>query len=216
MATKGLLAKKIGMTQVFTEKGELLPVTVLEAGPCVVIALRAIQKDGYGAVQLGFLAAKEKQLTKPAAGHFKKAGVAAHRHVREIRLKADASYEIGQSLKADLFSAGELVDVTGTTKGKGFSGQHKRHHFGRGPVTHGSHNIKQPGSIGSSSTPSRVYKGMRMAGQLGNQQRTTMHLKVVRVDLDRNLLLVNGDVPGHKNSIVLVRDSIRQPKGKKA
>jgi large subunit ribosomal protein L3 len=217
MATKGLLAKKIGMTQVFTEKGELLPVTVLEAGPCVVIALRAIQKDGYGAVQLGFLAAKEKQLNKPAAGHFKKAGVAAHRHVREIRLKADApSYEIGQALKADLFSAGELVDVTGTTKGKGFSGQHKRHHFGRGPVTHGSHNIKQPGSIGSSSTPSRVYKGMRMAGQLGNQQRTTMHLKVVRVDVDRNLLLVNGDVPGHKNSLVLVRDSTRQPKGKKA
>jgi large subunit ribosomal protein L3 len=180
-----------------------------------VIALRAIQKDGYGAVQLGFLAAKEKQLNKPAAGHFKKAGVAAHRHVREIRLKADASYEIGQALKADLFSAGELVDVTGTTKGKGFSGQHKRHHFGRGPVTHGSHNIKQPGSIGSSSTPSRVYKGMRMAGQLGNQQRTTKHLKVVRVDLDRNLLLVNGDVPGHKNSVVLVRDSTRQPKGKK-
>jgi large subunit ribosomal protein L3 len=204
------------MTQVFTEKGELLPVTVLEAGPCVVIALRAIQKDGYGAVQLGFLEAKEKQLTKPAAGHFKKAGVAAHRHVREIRLKADASYEIGQALKADLFAAGEWVDVTGITKGKGFSGQHKRHHFGRGPVTHGSHNIKQPGSIGSSSTPSRVYKGMRMAGQLGNQQRTTKHLKVVRVDLDRNLLLVNGDVPGHKNSLVLVKDSVRQPKGKKA
>jgi large subunit ribosomal protein L3 len=216
MATKGLLAKKIGMTQVFTEKGELLPVTVLEAGPCVVIALRAIQKDGYGAIQLGFLEAKEKQLTKPAAGHFKKAGVAAHRHVREIRLKADASYEIGQALKADLFAAGEWVDVTGITKGKGFSGQHKRHHFGRGPVTHGSHNIKQPGSIGSSSTPSRVYKGMRMAGQLGNQQRTTKHLKVVRVDIDRNLLLVNGDVPGHKNSLVLVKDSVRQPKGKKA
>jgi large subunit ribosomal protein L3 len=215
MATKGLLAKKIGMTQVFTEKGELLPVTVLEAGPCVVIALRAIQKDGYGAVQLGFGEAKQKQLNKPDAGHFKKAGVAAHRHVREIRLKADASYEIGQALKADLFSAGELVDVTGTTKGKGFSGQHKRHHFGRGPVTHGSHNIKQPGSIGSSSTPSRVYKGMRMAGQLGNQQRTTKHLKVVRVDLDRNLLLLNGDVPGHKNSLVMVRDSTRQPKGKK-
>ena len=215
MATKGLLAKKIGMTQVFTEKGELLPVTVLEAGPCVVIALRAIQKDGYGAVQLGFLEARAKQLNKPDAGHFKKAGVAAQRHVREIRLRADASYQVGQALKADLFSAGELVDVTGTTKGKGFSGQHKRHHFGRGPVTHGSHNIKQPGSIGSSSTPSRVYKGMRMAGQLGNQQRTTKHLKVVRVDLDRNLLLINGDVPGHKNSVVLVRDSTRQPKGKK-
>jgi large subunit ribosomal protein L3 len=136
--------------------------------------------------------------------------------VREVRLKPDApAYEVGQALKADLFSAGELVDVTGITKGKGFSGQHKRHHFGRGPVTHGSHNIKQPGSIGSSSTPSRVYKGMRMAGQLGNSQRTTLHLKVVRVDLDRNLILVNGDVPGHKNSVVLVRDSTRQPKGKK-
>jgi large subunit ribosomal protein L3 len=215
MATKGLLAIKIGMTQVFTDKGELLPVTVLEAGPCVVVALRAIQKDGYGAVQLGFGEAKEKHLTRPRAGHFKKAGVAAHRHLREVRLKADASYTVGQALKADLFAAGELVDVTGVTKGKGFSGQHKRHHFGRGPVTHGSHNIKQPGSIGSSSTPSRVYKGMRMAGQLGNSQRTTKHLKVVRVDLDRNLILLNGDVPGHKNSVVLVRDSTRQPKGKK-
>jgi len=203
------------MTQVFTEKGELLPVTVLEAGPCTVVGLRAIQKDGYGAVQLGFGEIKDKKLTKPAAGHFKKAGVAAHRHLKEIRLKGDGSFEVGQALKADLFAAGELVDVTGTSKGKGFSGQHKRHHFGRGPVTHGSHNIKQPGSIGSSSTPSRVYKGMRMAGQLGNSQRTTTHLKVVRVDLDRNLLLVNGDVPGHKNSVVLVRDSARQPKGKK-
>jgi large subunit ribosomal protein L3 len=203
------------MTQVFTEKGELLPVTVLEAGPCTVVSLRAVQKDGYGAVQLGFGEVKEKRIRKAEAGHFKKAGVNAHRHLREIRLKGDASYEIGQALKADLFTAGEWVDVTGTSKGKGFSGQHKRHHFGRGPVTHGSHNIKQPGSIGSSSTPSRVYKGMRMAGQLGNAQRTTRHLKVVRVDLDRNLLLLNGDVPGHKNSVVLVRDSVRQPKGKK-
>jgi len=200
---------------VFTEKGELLPVTVLEAGPCTVVGLRAVQKDGYGAVQLGFGEVKEKKLTKAAAGHFKKAGVNAHRHLKEVRLKADAAYTVGQALKADLFAAGELVDVTGTSKGKGFSGQHKRHHFGRGPVTHGSHNIKQPGSIGSSSTPSRVYKGMRMAGQLGNAQRTTMHLKIVRVDLDRNLLLINGDVPGHKNSVVLVRDSARQPKGKK-
>jgi large subunit ribosomal protein L3 len=215
MATKGLLAKKIGMTQVFTEKGELLPVTVLEAGPCTVVGLRAVQKDGYGAVQLGFGAVKEKSVSKPQAGHFKKAGVAPHRHLREIRLTGDGNFELGQALKVDLFKAGELVDVTGTSKGKGFSGQHKRHHFGRGPVTHGSHNIKQPGSIGSSSTPSRVYKGMRMAGQLGNARSTTTHVKVVRVDLDRNLLLVNGDVPGHKNSIVLVRDSVRQPKGKK-
>src|SRR5205823_6421770 len=152
MATKGLLAKKIGMTQVFTEKGELLPVTVLEAGPCTVVGLRAVQKDGYGAVQLGFGEVEEKKLTRATAGHFKKAGVKAHRHLKEIRLKADAGYAVGQALKADLFAAGELVDVTGTSKGKGFSGQHKRHHFGRGPVTHGSHNIKQPGSIGSCCT----------------------------------------------------------------
>jgi large subunit ribosomal protein L3 len=216
MATKGLLAKKIGMTQVFTAKGELLPVTVLEAGPCTVVALRTTQKDGYGAVQLGFGEIKDKKLNQPAAGHFKKAGVATHRHLREVRLKGDGgSYEVGQALKADVFKPGDWVDVTGTSKGKGFSGQHKRHHFGRGPVTHGSHNIKQPGSIGSSSTPSRVYKGMRMAGQLGNAQRTTKHLKVIRVDVDRNLLLVNGDVPGHRNSVVLVKDSARQPKGKK-
>src|SRR3977135_2988925 len=174
MATKGLLAKKIGMTQVFPEKGELLPVTVLEAGPCVVIALRAVQKDGYGAVQLGFGDAREKKLTTAPAGNFKKAGVAAHRHVREIRLKADApAYEVGQALKADLFSAGEWVDVTGPSKGKGFSGQHKRHHFGRGPVTHGSHNIKQPGSIGSSSTPSRAFKGGGKRGAPGHQDRHT-------------------------------------------
>src|SRR5437868_14380557 len=205
MATKGLLAKKIGMTQVFTEKGELLPVTVLEAGPCVVVGLRAVQKDGYVAIQLGFGSVKDKRLTKATAGHFKKAGVAAHRHLREVRLEADASYEVGQALKVDLFSAGEWVDVTGTTKGKGFSGQHKRHHFGRGPVTHGSHNIKQPGSIGPSSTPSPGHQGMRMAAQQGNQPQTTMHLTVVRVDLDRNLLPLNGDVPGHKDRVVLVR-----------
>ena len=207
MATKGLLAKKIGMTQVFTEKGELLPVTVLEAGPCVVIALRAVQKDGYGAVQLGFGDAREKKLTKATAGHFKKAGVAAHRHVREIRLKADApAYEVGQALKADLFSAGELVDVTGTTKGKGFSGQHKRHHFGRGPVTHGSHNIRQPGSVGSVDA-ARTWKGVKMAGQMGNSRVTQHGLTVVKVDVERNLLMVRGAVPGPKNAIVMLKES---------
>jgi large subunit ribosomal protein L3 len=213
MASKGLIARKVGMTQVFSEKGELVPVTVLEAGPCVVVQRRATAKDGYEAVQLGFSPVQEKRLTRPAAGHLKKAGVAAHRYLREVRIPAGAPFEVGQALKADLFKAGELVDVTGIAKGKGFSGQHKRHHFGRGPVTHGSHNIKQPGSIGSSSTPSRVYKGMRMAGQLGNARRTTRNLEVIRVDLERNLLLVNGDVPGHPDSVVLVRDA-RTRKGK--
>src|SRR5207244_6275326 len=149
------------------------------------------------------------KLTKPTAGHFKKAGVAAHRHVREVRLKAEAtSYEVGQALKADLFSAGEWVDVTGTSKGKGFSGTRKRHNFGRGPVTHGSHNIKQPGSIGSTDA-ARVFRGVRMAGQLGAQQVTVRNLEVVRVDPERNLLLVGGAVPGHRNTVVLVRDSDR-------
>jgi large subunit ribosomal protein L3 len=212
MASKGLIARKVGMTQVFSEKGELVPVTVLEAGPCVVVQRRATAKDGYEAIQLGFGPLEEKRLTRPAAGHFKKAGVAVHRYLRELRVGADAAFEVGQALKADLFKAGELVDVTGIAKGKGFSGQHKRHHFGRGPVTHGSHNIKQPGSIGSSSTPSRVYKGMRMAGHLGNARRTTRNLEVIRVDLERNLLLVNGDVPGHADSVVLVRDARVQRK----
>jgi len=207
MATKGLIARKVGMTQVFSEKGELVPVTVLEAGPCVVVQRRSTQREGYEAVQLGFSPLEEKRLSRPRAGHFKKAGVAVHRYLREVRIPADAPFEVGQALKADLFKAGELIDVTGIAKGKGFAGQHKRHHFGRGPVTHGSHNIKQPGSIGSSSTPSRVYKGMRMAGHLGSSQPTTRNLQVVRVDLERNLLLVNGDVPGHPDSVVLIRDA---------
>jgi large subunit ribosomal protein L3 len=207
MATKGLLARKVGMTQVFSDKGELLPVTVLEAGPCVVVQRRVTQKDGYTALQLAFQPIDEKRLSKPAAGHFRKAGVAPHRYLREVRLEANVALEGAEPLKADLFKAGERVDVTGVAKGKGFAGQHKRHHFGRGPVTHGSHNIRQPGSIGSSSTPSRVYKGMRMAGHMGNAQRTTRNLEVIRVDVERNLLLVNGDVPGHTNSVVLIRDA---------
>ena len=215
MATKGLLARKIGMTQVFSGTGELLPVTVLEAGPCVVVARRTTAKEGYEAVQLGFGDVKEKQLRQPAAGHFKKAGVTPHRHLREVRLSGTSDLAVGQELKVDIFKAGDQVDVTGTSRGKGFSGQHKRHHFGRGPVTHGSHNIKQPGSIGSSSTPSRVYKGMRMAGQLGNARATSTFLTVVRVDLDRNLLLLRGAVPGHPNSLLVVRDARQRGKPKK-
>jgi large subunit ribosomal protein L3 len=201
------------MTQVFSDTGELLPVTVLEAGPCVVVARRTTAKEGYEAVQLGFGEVKEKHLRQPAAGHFKKAGVTPRRHLREIRLTGASDLAVGQELKVDMFKAGDKVDVTGTSRGKGFSGQHKRHHFGRGPVTHGSHNIKQPGSIGSSSTPSRVYKGMRMAGHLGNATATSIFLTVVRVDLDRNLLLLGGAVPGHQNSLVVVRDA--RTRGKK-
>ena len=166
-------------------------------------------------MQLGFGQVREKHLRQPAAGHFKKAGVTARRHLREIRVRGDSDLAVGQELKVDIFKAGDRVDVTGTSRGKGFSGQHKRHHFGRGPVTHGSHNIKQPGSIGSSSTPSRVYKGMRMAGQQGNATATSTFLTVVRVDPDRNLLLVRGAVPGHPNSLLLVRDARQRGKPKK-
>lgn len=203
------------MTQVFSDKGELFPVTLLAAGPCVVVSRRTAARDGYEAVQLGFQKASTKRLSKPVAGIFQKAGVPAQRYLREVRVLAEGNLEVGQELKVDIFQPGEFVDVTGTSKGKGFAGQHKRHHFGRGPVTHGSHNIRQPGSIGSSSTPSRVYKGMRMAGHLGNARSTTTHLKVVRVDAERNLLLVRGATPGHVNSLVLVRDSRRQPKKRK-
>ena len=214
MALKGLLARKVGMTQVFSETGERVPVTLLEAGPCTVVARRTVARDGYDAVQIGFEPVQEKRLSRPQAGYFKKAGTKPQRVLREVRVPADAAFEVGQELRVDLFKPGEFVDVTATSKGKGFSGQHKRHHFGRGPVTHGSHNIRQPGSIGSSSTPSRVYKGMRMAGQLGNARSTTAHLKVVRVDPDRNLLLVHGAVPGHTNTLVLVRDSRRQARAR--
>lgn len=203
------------MTQVFSDKGELFPVTLLAAGPCVVVSRRTAARDGYEAVQLGFQKASTKRLSKPVTGIFQKAGIPAQRYLREVRVLAGGNLEVGQELKVDIFQPGEFVDVTGTSKGKGFAGQHKRHHFGRGPVTHGSHNIRQPGSIGSSSTPSRVYKGMRMAGHLGNARSTTTHLKVVRVDAERNLLLVRGATPGHVNSLVLVRDSRRQPKKRK-
>lgn len=208
----GFLAKKVGMTQVFSEQGAAVPVTVLQATPNVVVRRKTLTKDGYDAVQLGAIAVAEKRLSKPALGVFKKGKIAPQRHLREVRVPADSDLTPGTEVKADIFAAGELVDVTGRSKGKGFSGHVKRHHFARGPVTHGSHNIKQPGSIGSSSDPSRVFKGVRMAGHLGNAQRTVRNLKVVRIDLERNLLLLEGAVPGASNSMVLVRSARKQPK----
>jgi len=204
--SKGLLARKLGMTQLFTEQGTVVPVTVLEADSCHVVQVKTTATDGYEAVQLGLGVRRPRRTNKPQAGHFKRAGTPALSHLAEVR---DAGTPApGSRLSVSLFEAGERVDVTGITQGKGFAGQHKRHNFSRGPVTHGSHNIKQPGSIGSTDA-ARVFKGLRMAGHLGASRATVMRLEVVRVDAERNLLLVRGAVPGHRDSVVLVRDSAR-------
>jgi large subunit ribosomal protein L3 len=201
---KGLIARKMGMTQIFDERGVAVPVTVLEAGPCVVVGLRTAEKDGYAATRLGFGEVKEKEVTKPRAGEFKKAGVKATRTIREFRGAPAEGVEVGAELKADVFAEGDLVSVTGTSKGKGFAGVVKRHRFGRGPVTHGSHNIRQPGSVGSVDA-ARTWKGLKLPGQMGNQRATRRGLTVVKVDVERNLLMIRGAVPGAKNGLVTVR-----------
>jgi large subunit ribosomal protein L3 len=205
--TKGLVARKVGMTQVFDERGVAVPVTVLEAGPCIVVGLRTVEKDGYAATRLGFGPIKESKVTKPAAGEFKKAGVKATRRIVEFRGDPADGVEVGTELKADVFAEGDKVAVAGTSKGKGFAGVVKRHRFGRGPVTHGSHNIRQPGSVGSVDA-ARTWRGVKMAGQMGNIRSTTRGLTVVKVDVERNLLLILGAVPGAKNSIVAVTGSL--------
>jgi large subunit ribosomal protein L3 len=208
---KGLLAKKLGMTQLFNPDGTTSAVTVLEAGPCKVLGLRTQEKDGYSAVRIAFGSIKESKLTNPGAGEFKKAGIDPHRHIVEIRNYAGV--EAGQELKADLFAAGELVDVTSTSKGKGFQGLIKRHKFSRGPESHGSMNVRQPGAIGATDA-ARVFKGVRMSGQMGNERTTSRAYKVVRVDADRNLIMVKGGVPGAKGALVLVRQSTKKVKPK--
>jgi large subunit ribosomal protein L3 len=204
---KGLLARKVGMTQLFTEQGTVVPVTVLEADSCHVVQLKTAAGEGYDAVQLGFGVRSPRRTVKPQAGHFKRAGTPPLAHLAEVRDAGTPA--VGGRVGVDVFSPGERVDVTGTSKGKGFAGQHKRHHFGRGPVTHGSHNIKQPGSIGSTDA-ARTFRGLRMAGHLGAARATVRNLEVVRVDRERNLLLVRGAVPGHRDAVVLVRDSARE------
>ena len=203
--TRGILARKVGMTQIFTERGTVVPVTVLEADGCRVVQRKSRATDGYEAVQLGIGARDARRTSKPLTGHFKRAGTAPLRTLRELRDPGD-DLQVGARLEVDIFTAGQRVDVSGVTKGKGFSGQHKRHNFSRGPVTHGSHNIKQPGSIGSTDA-ARVFKGLRMAGHLGHARATVRNLEVVRVDKERSLLLIRGAVPGHANSVVMVRDS---------
>ena len=208
---KGLLAKKLGMTQLFNPDGTMTAVTVLEAGPCKVMGLRTTEKDGYSAVRIAFMPVKEGKLNGAQLGEYKKASLDPHRHLVEIRNYDGV--EAGQELKADLFAAGELVDVTATSKGKGFQGLIKRHKFSRGPESHGSMNVRQPGAIGATDA-ARVFKGVRMAGQMGNVRTTARAYKIVRVDADRNLLMVKGGVPGAKGALVLVRQSTKKVKPK--
>ncbi|HEY1163427.1 MAG TPA: 50S ribosomal protein L3 [Candidatus Dormibacteraeota bacterium] len=208
---KGLLARKLGMTQLFNADGTTSAVTVLEAGPCKVLGLRTTEKDGYTAARIAFEVAPDNKLTKPRLGEFKKAGFEPHRHIVEIR--GYDGLETGQELKAEIFSAGEIVDVTAASKGKGFQGLIKRHKFSRGPESHGSMNVRQPGAIGATDA-ARVFKGVRMAGQMGNVRTTERAYKVVRVDAERNLLLVRGGVPGAKGALVLVRESTKPLKVK--
>jgi large subunit ribosomal protein L3 len=201
---KGIIGTKIGMTQLFDEEsGQVTPVTVIEAGPCPVVAVRTAESDGYTAVQLAYGAVKEKKLSRPRAGHLKAAGVAPHRTLIEFR---DAEgWNAGDTVTVEAFEQGERVKVSGVSRGKGFAGTIKRHRFSRGPMSHGSHNVRAPGSIGASATPSHVYKGTRMAGQMGSQRVTQRGLRVVEVDAEKNLLLVRGAVPGAVGGVVEIR-----------
>jgi large subunit ribosomal protein L3 len=201
---KGIIGKKLGMTQIFDqETGVVTAVTVIEAGPCPVVQVKTPETDGYSAVQLAFGAVKERKLPKPQAGHLKHAGVAPHRHLVEFR--GTDGLAVGDTVTVEAFEAGEAVKVSGRSKGKGFAGTIKRHNFGRGPKSHGSHNIRKPGSIGASATPSRVFRGMRMAGHMGDERVTQRGLRVAEVDVERNLLLIAGAVPGAVGGIVEVR-----------
>ena len=207
---KGIIGKKIGMTQIFDEIGNVIPVTVIEAGPCVVAQKKTTENDGYEAVQLGFIDAKEKQLTKPMKGHFAKANVAAKKHLKEFRLEDCSALNVGDMVTAETFAAGEKVDVTGITKGRGYTGAIKRWNHHTLCSTHGVGPIhREVGSMGANSTPSRVFKNKKMAGQYGNEQVTVLNLKVVKIDAEKNLIAVKGAIPGAKNGIVFVRDSVK-------
>jgi large subunit ribosomal protein L3 len=199
-----ILAQKLGMTQVFQEDGSVARVTVLQAGPCPVTAIRTEERDGYEAVQLAFGASREKHISKPELGHLKKAGASPMRTLAEFRGEA-GELKLGETVTVDAFEVGARVKIAGTSKGKGFQGTIKRHNFSRGPKSHGSHNVRAPGSIGASATPSRVFKGIRGPGQMGNRRVTQRGLEVVRVDAQENLLLVRGSVPGPRGGIVEVR-----------
>ena len=201
----GILGTKLGMTQIFDDEGNAVPVTVIQAGPCVVTQVKTAQTDGYTAVQIGYKDVPEKALTKPQLGHLAKAGVETPvRHLKEYRVETIDDYQLGQSVTAEQFEPGQLVDVTGTSIGRGFAGNQKRHNFHRGPMSHGSKNHRLPGSIGPGTTPGRVYPGKKMAGQLGNKRVTTRKLQVVKIDAENNLLVIKGTIPGKPGGLLSI------------
>ena len=211
---KAILGRKLGMTQIFTEEGQVVPVTVVESGNNVVVQNKTVENDGYNAIQIGFGAIKESKVNSPMKGHFAKAGVAQVKFIREMRLENASEYNVGDTIGVDIFSAGELVDVTGTSKGKGFAGGIKRHNFARGPMGHGSKSHREPGSTGAmiSGHGGRVLKGKKLPGHMGSEKVTVQRLTVVRVDADRNLLLIKGAIPGPKKGLVVVKSTVKPGK----
>ena len=205
----GILGRKLGMTQIFTEDGIMVPVTVVEAGPMVITQLKTVENDGYQAVQVGYGEVKEKSLNKPQKGHFAKAGVGLKKFVREFRSEDVANYTLAQELNVSMFEVGQKVDVTGTSKGKGFQGPIKRHNQSRGPMSHGSRYHRGTGSMGAASDPSRVFKGKKLAGHMGAVRRTIQNLEVIRVDAEKNLILIKGAIPGPKKGLVVVKKAIK-------
>ena len=212
MERKGILGRKLGMTQVFAKNGKLIPVTVVEVEPNVVTQIKTVETDGYDAIQLGFGEIKDKHINKPEKGHFAKAKLANKKHLREFRLDSLEGIKVGDELKADVFEAGDKIDVQGTSKGKGFQGVIKRHGQHRGPMGHGSMYHRRPGSMGPTSTPGRVFKGKRLPGHMGRVTVTIQNLDVVRVDLDKNVILVKGSVPGAKGAILKVKSAVKASK----
>lgn len=206
---KAIIATKIGMTQIFSEDGKLIPVTVLEAGPCVVVQKKTIENDGYNSIQVGFGEIKEKKLNKPIKGHFVKAGVEPKKVLKELKLEDISNYEIGTEIKADVFTTGDKVDVSGVSKGKGYASVIKKYNQHRGPMGHGSKSHRVVGSMGGSATPSRVRKGKNLPSHMGTDNVTIQNLEVVRVDAEKNLLLIRGAVPGPKGSVLVIKDSIK-------
>ena len=214
---KTILGRKLGMTQIFTEEGRVVPVTVVESGNNFVLRNKTDETDGYNAVQLGFGDIKEKNVTKPLKGQFEKAGVKAVRFIREMRLAAPSEYNVGDTIGVDIFAAGDLVDVVGTSKGKGFAGGIKRHNFARGPMGHGSKSHREPGSTGAmiSGPGGRVLKGKKLPGRMGGERVTVQRLTIVRVDSDRNLILIKGAIPGPKKGFVVIKDTVKPAKAAK-
>ena len=212
---KAIIGKKVGMTQIFDESGKVIPVTVVEAGPCVVTQKKTVETDGYTAVQLGFEDVKESKLTKPEAGHLKKAGVEAKKHLKEFRLENAANMNVGDVIKADVFAAGDMIDVTGISKGHGYQGVVKRHGAGRTPMTHGGGPVhRHAGSMGSSSHQSRIFPGKIGAGQMGNEQVTIENLQIVKVDAELNMIVVRGAIPGPKGGLITIRNTVKNNKVK--